>query len=133
MVVFTALERLISIKKFTNRKRTKAFGYLGGTQLGMNRSLVIILLLAITLTSCFPESVDYPLPEDLGQAGFFKGLWHGIIMPFAFIISLLNDNVAIYQAGNIGGWYDLGYFIGISMTFSGGVFGSSKARRSRRK
>ncbi|HZU51531.1 MAG TPA: hypothetical protein VE968_06620 [Sphingomicrobium sp.] len=45
--------------------------------------------------------------------GFFMGLWHGLIFPLAWIVSLFAPNIAIYAVPNNGGWYDFGYFLGI--------------------
>jgi len=53
-------------------------------------------------------------------AGFWAGLWHGLIVPITFVVSLLNPGVRIYEPNNSGLWYDLGFLIGISGTFGGG-------------
>jgi len=45
--------------------------------------------------------------------GFWLGLWHGLIFPLAWIVSLFAPNIAIYAVPNNGGWYDVGYFLGI--------------------
>ena len=45
--------------------------------------------------------------------GFWAGLWHGLIFPLAWLISLFAPNIAIYAVPNNGGWYDFGYFLGI--------------------
>jgi hypothetical protein len=47
-------------------------------------------------------------------AGFLVGLWHGIILPITFIVSLFNSDVGIYETNNNGGWYNFGFFIGVS-------------------
>jgi len=47
-------------------------------------------------------------------AGFWTGLWHGIICPLTFIVSLFDDDVAIYEINNNGGWYDFGFLIGVA-------------------
>jgi hypothetical protein len=48
-----------------------------------------------------------------GAPGFLSGLWHGLIFPLAWIVSLFAPNIAIYAVPNNGGWYDFGYFLGI--------------------
>ncbi|HEX9947915.1 MAG TPA: hypothetical protein VGA98_10280 [Allosphingosinicella sp.] len=58
--------------------------------------------------------------------GFWLGVWHGFIFPFAWIASLFLPNVSVYAVPNNGGWYDFGYFIGI--VFLG--VGARKARKS---
>jgi hypothetical protein len=50
-------------------------------------------------------------------AGFSAGLWHGIIMPITFIVSLFNPNVGIYETNNNGGWY--GFVLGACSTGRG--------------
>jgi len=58
-----------------------------------------------------PNSV-YAVP-GADPAGFFAGLWHGIISPITFLVSLFHEDVAIYEAHNNGGWYDFGFLIGV--------------------
>ena len=48
-----------------------------------------------------------------GAPGFWAGLWHGLIFPLAWIVSLFTDSVAVYAVPNNGGWYNFGYFLGI--------------------
>ena len=55
----------------------------------------------------------YKLP-DAEPAGFWDGLWHGIIAPITFIVSLFNPDVRIYETNNKGISYDFGFLIGIS-------------------
>ena len=52
--------------------------------------------------------------EDTEPAGFWDGLWHGIIAPITFIVSLFNPDVRIYETNNKGISYDFGFLIGIS-------------------
>ncbi len=52
-------------------------------------------------------------------AGFWAGLWHGVIAPVTFIVSLFNDNVRIYETNNRGRLYDFGFIIGISAACGG--------------
>ena len=56
-------------------------------------------------------------------AGFWSGLWHGTIAPIAFIISLFNENMGIYEVHNNGNWYNFGFILGM-MIISGGSSGS---------
>ena len=57
--------------------------------------------------------------------GFWGGLWHGMIAPFAWIGSLFSDDIAIYAVNNNGGWYDFGFILGIG-ALTGGSTSSSK-------
>jgi hypothetical protein len=45
--------------------------------------------------------------------GFWQGLWHGLIFPLAWVVSLFTNTVAVYAVPNDGGWYNFGYFLGI--------------------
>ena len=53
-------------------------------------------------------------------AGFWAGLWHGLIAPITFLASLFTPDVRIYETNNRGRLYDFGFIIGVS-----GAFGSS--------
>jgi len=52
-------------------------------------------------------------------------LWHGIIAPITFIISLFTDSVSMYEVHNTGGWYDFGFVLGVGILFGGGGSASS--------
>lgn len=54
-------------------------------------------------------------------AGFWAGLWHGLISPITFLVSLFSPNVRIYETNNRGRWYDFGFIIGVSGAFGGGT------------
>jgi hypothetical protein len=56
-------------------------------------------------------------------AGFWGGLWHGIIAPIIFIVSLLANGVSIYETNNNGRWYEFGFMLGI-----GAYAGNEEAR-----
>ncbi len=75
-------------------------------------------LLAVLVTACVAG--ENPQVEA-GQAGFFIGLWHGVIAPFSFVVSLFIDNVSIYEVNNNGNWYDFGFVIGAGVLFGGGA------------
>ncbi|MBW2664359.1 MAG: hypothetical protein JRD93_20880 [Deltaproteobacteria bacterium] len=57
---------------------------------------------------------------DASPAGFWAGVWHGLIAPIVFIVSLFNSSVGIYEINNNGRWYDFGFMIGISGSLGGG-------------
>lgn len=56
--------------------------------------------------------------EGPGGYGFWYGLWHGIILPVTFVVSLFTDTVSIYDVENNGNWYDAGFVLGLAL-FSG--------------
>ena len=52
--------------------------------------------------------------------GFWSGLWHGLIAPVSFVLSLFFDHIAMYGVNNTGGWYDFGFVLGAGILFGGG-------------
>jgi hypothetical protein len=65
-----------------------------------------------------PDS-KFKLP-DAEPAGFWAGLWHGSILPIAFIVSLFKAGVGIYETRNNGGWYNFGFILGAASSLGGG-------------
>ena len=58
--------------------------------------------------------------NNTGQiAGFWRGLWHGLIAPVTFLISLFKENVGIYEVHNNGKWYNFGFILGLMIIFGG--------------
>ncbi|MEJ2142311.1 MAG: hypothetical protein P8Y24_08150 [Gammaproteobacteria bacterium] len=57
---------------------------------------------------------------DQNPAGFWYGLWHGIISVIALVIHIFNDSVLVYETRNSGGWYDFGFLLGVIIIWSGG-------------
>jgi hypothetical protein len=85
---------------------------------------VSFLIAVILLSSC--AEVQHIEACRTGQTyGFFGGLWHGIIAPVTFFISLFSDNVAVWAVNNNGGWYTFGFLIGVGSL----GFGGHKASR----
>lgn len=93
--------------------------------------LVIIIALAFSLAACAPGSNEMKnsADEEGEVAGFLKGIWHGIISPITFIISLFNKSIGIYEVHNNGGWYNFGFLIGVMIIF-GGTGGASGRKSS---
>jgi len=79
--------------------------------------ILIITLILVVITGCVPNDGANTITH---LAGFWTGLWHGIILPITFIISLFNKDVGIYEVFNSGGWYNFGFLWGV-----GGLFSSS--------
>src|SRR5687768_494830 len=97
----------------------------------MNRFMVALLALAaLTLVGCAAGS--NPLigsAGKVGTAGFWLGLWHGMICPIALVISFFNSNVSIYEVHNSGGWYNTGFVLGAG---AWGILRGSSRRREKR-
>jgi hypothetical protein len=92
--------------------------------------LGVVVLALLVLTSCAPGANNLEsIPDKTGDvAGFWLGLWQGIIAPITFIISLFTDNVRVYEVHNSGNWYNFGFVIGAGILFSGGAAGARKKR-----
>jgi hypothetical protein len=101
----------------------------------MKKVALIVILLSITLllSACLagPNELRNMPDEDGDVAGFWKGLWHGLISPFTFIISLFSRNVYVFEVHNNGGWYTFGFLLGASMVFGGSGGGAASSRKRR--
>jgi len=77
--------------------------------------VLFFLLMVFLFVGCAEVNphVDMCLTSD--PCGFLDGLLHGFIVPFSWIGSLFNDNIAIYAYDNNGAWYDFGFVLGISL------------------
>jgi hypothetical protein len=88
----------------------------------MKTRSTLLLMCLVVLAGCVAgpnELLDTP-NADGDVAGFFFGLWHGIIAPFTFIASLFLDSVQMYEVHNSGGWYDFGFVLGAGILGGGG-------------
>lgn len=84
--------------------------------------LVFATLLLSACAAQAPEAVQHT--GDV--PGFWWGLWHGFVFPWAFIGSLFVDDIAVYAVPNRGGWYDFGFFVGVTVLGGGSFFGSKR-------
>jgi len=87
-------------------------------------NLIIITIIILVLFASCAHTVDVSAcTEGTKEYGFWNGLWHGIIAPITFIGHLFNNSIAVF-ATNLkggGGWYYLGFLLGVSSSLSGGV------------
>jgi len=81
-----------------------------------------LLLVACVLTGCAagPNVLKDSPNSDGDLAGFWLGLWHGMILPLAFVISLFSANLSIYEVHNSGALYNFGFLLGAGMVWGGG-------------
>lgn len=82
-------------------------------------------VLLLTITSCAPgPNIKEGLVQDGEIAGFWLGLWHGVIAPITFVVSLFSDTVNVYEIHNNGNWYNFGFVLGAGVLLGGSGAGS---------
>jgi hypothetical protein len=89
--------------------------------------IVVVLLVSACAAGANPRAGTATAAGTV--AGFWLGLWHGIIAPVTFVISLFSDGVGIYEIHNSGAWYDLGFVLGLGFLVGGGSSGVHGAVR----
>ncbi len=95
-------------------------------------SLSVIIVFLLLLSSCAAGNSQF---TQEAPAGFWYGLWHGIISFITLIIHIFSDNVFVYETNNTGGWYDFGFLLGVVGIWGSGSHATykSKARKQRDK
>jgi hypothetical protein len=82
------------------------------------KTLIILLAIVILFSAC-AEVTHIDACRTGTTYGFLGGVWHGIIAPFSFIISLFDKDVAMYAVNNNGNWYNFGFVLGAGILFGG--------------
>lgn len=90
------------------------------------KKIALISAVLLLLSGC-ADQVSFVEAATRQEVGFWYGLWHGMILPFSWLVSLFDEDVAIYAIYNSGGWYDFGFVLGV-MLFPGGCAGAKKGR-----
>ncbi len=86
--------------------------------------LFSVSVFMILLTACAAGDSQFTTEAP---AGFWYGLWHGIISVISLIIHIFNDSVVVYETNNTGGWYDFGFLLGVIGIWGGGCKMSCKS------
>ncbi len=84
--------------------------------------LVLVLVALLILVGCAPGNDRWdPYISPGNQAGFWAGVWHGIIIVVTFVVSLFTRDVGLYEVNNTGWPYNLGFLIGLMCSLGGGM------------
>jgi hypothetical protein len=82
--------------------------------------LSLFVILALLIFSSCADVQNIEACKTGHVYGFFGGLWHGIIAPVSFVLSLFMDDVAVWAVNNNGGWDSLGFLLGVGSLGFGG-------------
>ena len=92
----------------------------------------IVLALLIGLFIWYAKTV-IPHTYPTVYTNWWWGFVHGLFIIPTFFWSLFADTVTIYQSPNVGNWYNIGYFIGISIILGGSHGARSKAPKKSKR
>ncbi|UCG92014.1 MAG: hypothetical protein JSV97_13320 [candidate division WOR-3 bacterium] len=89
--------------------------------MALNRRYVVVglvILVAFLFLNCAPGNERWNQEINPGHlAGFWAGIWHGLIIIITFIVSLFTREVGVYELSNNGWPYNLGFLIGLCFSF----------------
>lgn len=88
----------------------------------------VLVACGVLLAGCVAGDPRFT-PE--APAGFWQGLWHGIISVITLIVGLFDASVRVYEIDNNGAWYDFGFLFGVVSIWGGGGAKGYHRRRSR--
>jgi hypothetical protein len=94
------------------------------------------LLVILGAASCVagPNSVVNTAPPNGAVAGFWMGLWHGIICPITFVISLFkSSSLSFYEIHNNGAWYNFGFLLGFALSVRSGGASARMGQQQRQR
>lgn len=92
--------------------------------------LFLLFSFVLFLTSCTAGDAQF---TEQDPAGFFYGLWHGVISFITLIIHVFNDGVLVYESINSGGWYDFGFLVGVTSIWGGGCHMTCKSAADKKR
>ncbi len=72
-------------------------------------SFLVLVFVAPHYVNAFVQLGQYSTYEP---AGFFSGIWHGLLAPWSLIARWFMDSVVMYAIPNTGWFYDFGFLIG---------------------
>ncbi len=91
-----------------------------------NRNLLFVFIpMLFFIMSCAAGNEQFTQQQP---AGFWYGIWHGMISVITLIIHIFKDTVSVYEINNTGGWYDFGFLLGVICVWGGSSHASTKSR-----
>ncbi|MDH5180333.1 MAG: hypothetical protein OEZ39_08500 [Gammaproteobacteria bacterium] len=93
------------------------------------KSLILAATLLL-LAACTAGNEQFT-PDK--PAGFFYGLWHGVISIITLLIQIFSDTVKVYEPHNTGGWYDFGFLSGVLMVWGSGSHYKTKSAAEKKR
>ena len=96
--------------------------------LSLKVSLFFSFVLLLTACTAGGEQFNTDSP-----AGFWYGIWHGVISFISLVVHLFNETVMVYETNNTGGWYDFGFLLGVSSVWGGGCHMSCKSASDKKR
>ena len=96
----------------------------------LNAKYFLLFFVVLFLTACTAGDAQF---TQQSPAGFFYGLWHGVISVVALIIHIFNDSVLVYETNNTGGWYDFGFLFGVTSIWGGGCHMTCKSKAQKKR
>lgn len=82
--------------------------------------------IAVTLAGCVAGDARFTASTP---AGFWVGLWHGLISCITLVVGIFDDGVRMYETHNRGGWYDFGFLVGATSLWGAGSHHAGTKRR----
>ncbi len=81
-------------------------------------ALALLTLLLLAACAAGPGS-EWARTDP--PAGFFTGLWHGLILVVALVVSFFTGTVRVYETHNVGTAYDIGFVLGTMLLYGSGI------------
>jgi len=93
------------------------------------RNGLALVAVALLLSACAAGDPRFTAETP---AGFWIGLWHGIISVVTLVIGIFDDSVRVYETHNTGAWYDFGFLFGVIAIWGGSSHQAGCRRRRSR-
>lgn len=90
------------------------------------------LFVLVVLLGCAAGPVSRWDPPDQ-LAGFWAGLWHGMLLVVTLVVSFFTHDVSIYEIDNAGVAYNIGFVLGVLGVYGSGTSITVTRRKDRRK